>query len=175
MKERFRGLIILLLVIALAGGYMYFRGSKPRQVALTGLLGGEKIGLFESEEFKDYIQKQYGLTMDYRKAGSFDMVKGSLDGQDYLFPASQLASELFIKEGHRAQSDDIVFNTPIVLYSRKAVVDALKKKRHRHRARVRPLRQHGKARQAYRRRHHLGRCGLASTLRQRPRGHHRPE
>lgn len=127
MKERFRGLIILLLVIALAGGYMYFRASKPRQVALTGLLGGEKIGLFESDEFQDYIQKQYGLIMDYRKAGSFDMVQGSLDGQDYLFPASQLASELFVKEGHRAQSDDIVFNTPIVLYSRKAVVDALKK------------------------------------------------
>ncbi|MDO5037892.1 MAG: hypothetical protein Q4E37_06305 [Tissierellia bacterium] len=127
MKERVGGLIILLVVIVAAGAYSFFRGIQPDPVEVTGLLGGEKIGLFESEDFKTYIKDEYGLTMDYRKAGSFDMVQGSLEGQDYLFPASQLAGELFKKEGHQASRTDIVFNTPVVLYSRKPVVEALEK------------------------------------------------
>lgn len=127
MKQKAWGIIILLLVILGAGGYVFITGNGPKETNITGLLGGEKIGLITDEQFKKYVKKEYGLTMDHRKAGSLQMVQGAVDGQDYLFPSSQLALELFKEKGHSSQGDEIVFNTPIVLYSRKMVVDALEK------------------------------------------------
>ena len=125
MKQKAWGVIILVGVILFAGAYMFFNNSKPKEVNITGLLGGEKIGMITNPEFKKYVKKEYGLTMDHRKAGSLQMVEGNTEGQDYLFPSSQLALELFKKNGNSSEVDDIVFNTPIVLYSRKVVVDAL--------------------------------------------------
>lgn len=127
MKNKFWGFIALLLVIAGIFAYSLFRGNKPEPVDITGLLGGEKIGLFENPKFQEYLKNEYNLTMDYRKAGSFEMVKGDLTNQDYLFPSSQLALELFKEEGQKARQDEIIFNTPIVLYSYKPVVESLTK------------------------------------------------
>jgi len=124
-KSQAWGLIILVLVIIIVVVYSSYASSKPKEVELTGLIGGEKIGLVEDPEVKDYLNKEYGLTLDYRKDGSFDMVKGDTSEQDYLFPSSQLALELFQQEGKSSTADDIIFNSPIVLYSRKPVVDAL--------------------------------------------------
>ena len=125
MKKQHIGLIILLAVIFLAGGYTFFQSKQVPETKINGLLGGEKIGLFENETFKKDIHKTHGLTMDYRKAGSYDMVRNPGEGYDYLFPSSQLALELFKKEGGKYTKQDIVFNTPIVLYSRKPIVDVL--------------------------------------------------
>lgn len=127
MKNKLWGLLLLLLVIGGAVAYSIWTGGQQASLEITGLLGGEKIGLFQNKKFKDFVKKNYNLTMDYRKAGSFEMVKGDLTGQDYLFPSSQLALELFKHEGQKASRDEIIFNTPIVLYSYKPVVDALVK------------------------------------------------
>lgn len=125
MKKRYIGLILLLAVAIIALVYQNFLGQRPDDLRITGLLGGEKIGLFESEDFQDYIKDQYGLTMDYRKSGSINMVTGDIEGQDYLFPASQLAAEIYNSNGRPSVRDDIIFNTPIVLYTRSMVVEAL--------------------------------------------------
>lgn len=125
MKKQKAGLLLLLLVIVIAGSYMFFQSNKVEEVKIDGLLGGEKIGLFENEQFKESVKKEYGLSMDYRKAGSYDMVREDNKDYDYLFPSSQLALELYKKNGGKYLQQDIVFNTPIVLYSRKPVVDAL--------------------------------------------------
>lgn len=53
------------------------------------LLVEKKIGLVENQVFKDYIKKDYGLTIDYRKAGSIQMVHENNEKYDYLFPSSQ--------------------------------------------------------------------------------------
>lgn len=124
-KQKYIGLVLLLLVVVLAGAYMLFLGKKPKEVAITGLIGGEKIGLVENPMFEKQVKKEFGLTMDYHKDGSFAMVKGSTENYDYLWPSSHLALELFQKNGASYVSQDVVFNTPIVLYSRKPVVDAL--------------------------------------------------
>jgi len=116
---------MLLVVVVGAVLYVMFLGNRPTQVDITGLLGGEKIGLFENQEFKEQLKKEYNLSMDYRKDGSFNMVQGSTEGFDYLFPANQLALELYEKLGREYTQQDIVLNTPIVLYSRKPAVDAL--------------------------------------------------
>lgn len=131
-KEKWIGLIILTVVVVLSGLYLYGSRVLPQPVELQGLLGGEKIGLFESEEFKKIMNKRFALTLDYRKAGSFAMTEETAKeqnqrGYDYLFPASQLAEEYYKKLGGKMERQDIVFNTPMVIYSRKPVVEALKK------------------------------------------------
>lgn len=126
MKGRLWGILILLLVAGGAVLYSMFSSSQPDPVAITGYLGGEKSGLYSSPVFQEYIDEEYGLSMDYRVVGSFNMVQGDTSGQNYLFPSSQLALELYEQLHGSPVEDDIVFNTPIVLYSRQIVVDALK-------------------------------------------------
>lgn len=125
MKEKKWGFLVLLLVIALAGGYMYWTKQAPEKVEISGFIGGEKIPLVENQNFKDKVKKSYGLSMDYRKEGSLAMAEVNTEGKDYLWPSSQLALELFRKHGGKDLQNEIIFNTPIVLYSRKLVVDAL--------------------------------------------------
>lgn len=126
MKQKLAGILLLLAVIVAAGGYTIY-SKKSEVVTLNGYLGGEKTGLFEDEEVQKLLKKKYQLQFEYSKAGSLDMVTEDQTGMDYLFPSSQTA--LFFYEDFRGQpkQDEIVFNTPIVLYSRKMVVEALEK------------------------------------------------
>ncbi|MDY3947437.1 MAG: substrate-binding domain-containing protein [Ezakiella sp.] len=124
-RNKMWGLIVLLLVIATIIIYSMFNAKKGSEISVKGLIGGEKIGLVESEEFKNIMKKKYNIKFDYRKAGSFEMVQSFDDSWDYLFPSSQLALELFHSLGKKDSKNEIVLNTPIVLYSRQLVVDAL--------------------------------------------------
>lgn len=126
MRNRVWGILILLAVVGIAVAYTFIDSNQVAPVTITGYLGGEKSGLYNNEDFKEYIDEEYGLTMDYRVVGSYNMVQGDTTGQDYLFPSSQLALELFEQIGGQPVAEDIVFNTPIVLYSRQVVVDALR-------------------------------------------------
>lgn len=125
MKSATKGLIVLLAVIAVAVGYTFLMKSQPDKIHLNGYLGGEKIGLLEDTEIQDVLKKNYGITFTYQKAGSLDMVKADHSGKNYLFPSSQTALDLYEKTVGKPMRSQIVFNTPIVLYSRKLVVDAL--------------------------------------------------
>lgn len=124
MKPKLIGALILAAVVVMSGLFMVFtRNSEAR--TLSGYLGGEKIGLFEDEEIADYIKKNYHLRFDYSRAGSLDMVTADLLGRDYLFPSSQTAMQYYNAVHGSAAEEEIVFNTPIVLYSHKMVADAL--------------------------------------------------
>ena len=94
------------------------------QVSITGYLGGEKIGLFDDAKFKALAAKQ-GIAIDYRKAGSLAMMDADRKGMDYMFPSSRAAVEYGNAKGVKAPQSDIVFNSPIVLYTHKAVADGL--------------------------------------------------
>ncbi len=126
MKPKIIGALILAVAAAAAGLYLIFNQS-TQTTTLTGYLGGEKIGLFEDEEIKNYIKKQYHLEFDYSRAGSLDMVTADLSGRNYLFPSSQTALEYYNEIHGSSKADEIVFNTPIVLYSHKIIADALEK------------------------------------------------
>lgn len=125
MKSKYWGILILVLVAVGAVVYPMVKPDTKPEVKITGYLGGEKKGLLSDPEFKKLIQKKHHLTMDYKVLGSLEMVHTDSQDQDYLFPSSQLALELFHQQGKQAQQDEIIFNSPIVLYSRKKVVDAL--------------------------------------------------
>lgn len=125
MKKRFV-LILILVIISLGAAYLQTNmEALPNELRITGLVGGEKIGLFENKNFQNYLKDNYNLKIDYRKAGSIDMVQGDMEGLDYLFPASQMANELYKLNSRPSVEDDIVFNTPVVLYTRDKVSQAL--------------------------------------------------
>ena len=127
MKQKLAGIILLVVVILAAGGYVTFL-EKNQVTVLNGYLGGEKVGLFEDEEVLQILKKRYHLQFDYAKAGSLDMVTEDATGLNYLFPSSQTALSFYEDEKGEPVKNEIIFNTPIVLYSHKIVVDALEKK-----------------------------------------------
>lgn len=124
MKTKLTGLAILILVIIAAVVYVFFP-RKNQTAEISGYLGGEKIGLLEDEEVQDILKGRYHLVIDYSKAGSLDMITADFTDRDYLFPSNQTALELYEEiHGDPVQSQ-IIFNTPIVLYTRSAVAKAL--------------------------------------------------
>ena len=115
---------------SIIAGTLVWRQAQPKPAApvetvkVNGYLGGEKIGLFDDPDFAKPAAAQ-GLSIDYRKAGSLAMMTSDMKGMDYLFPSSRAAVEYGIAQGVKATQSDIVFNSPIVLYTHKAVADGL--------------------------------------------------
>ena len=127
MKTKLIGIAIL-LVMVLAGGSYYFYRNQTTFTTLNGYLGGEKIGLFEDEAVQEILRKEYHLELNYSRAGSLDMITADLSGRDYLFPSSQTALEYYEDTYGKPIANEIIFNTPIVLYSHQIVADALMQK-----------------------------------------------
>lgn len=124
MKTKLIGIAVLLAVILAGGGYYFYR-NQTTVTTLNGYLGGEKIGLFEDKEVQDIIRREYHLELDYSRAGSMDMVTADFADRDYLFPSSQTALEYYNETHGKPDASEIIFNTPIVLYTHKIVADAL--------------------------------------------------
>ena len=124
MKSKILGSLILLIMVLTGTGYFIYQ-QNAAVTTLDGYLGGEKIGLFEDKEIHKILKSGFHLVMEYSKAGSFDMVKADSTDRNYLFPSSQTAFEYYQEVKGTPVSNEIIFNTPLVLYTHKAVVDAL--------------------------------------------------
>lgn len=125
MKARNIGLILLLVIIIAVGGYSLYTGTRKQEISVTGYIGGEKIGLVDDPEVIKLLKDKYAITLDYQKAGSLDMIRLDHSGRDYLWPSSQTALDLYEKTYGKPSRSEIIFNTPIVLYTRRIVADAL--------------------------------------------------
>lgn len=124
MKTKLIGLAILAVVVIGAAAYVFI--SKGNDVVeISGFVGGEKIGLLEDEEVQDIVRDDYGLSIDYAKAGSIEMISIDTEGKDFLFPSNQTALELYEKQIGSPVKSEIIFNTPIVLYTRAEIADAM--------------------------------------------------
>ncbi|NLZ70632.1 MAG: hypothetical protein GX907_04790 [Clostridiaceae bacterium] len=121
------GFAVLLITVAAIIVVNIIMSGRPDQAMLKGYLGGEKIGIFEDEEIGNYIKKTYGLTLNYQKAGSYDMMSLDHSKVNYLFPASQSAFEYYKTLHGKTPKNDIIYNTPLVIYSRTKIVEALQK------------------------------------------------
>lgn len=125
MKTKMLGVILLVLIIAGGIAYQQFF-SAPKTIELKGYVGGEKLALLENPEVKTILQKKYGLVLNTSKAGSIEMVKEQPTADiDFLWPSSQVALEFFKMKNYPLLKNEIIFNSPIVLYSWDIVVDAL--------------------------------------------------
>jgi hypothetical protein len=130
------GLAILALVVLAVAGYQLrtkgrgaggpgIGGSGGGEIVARGLVGGEKAGLLKDPAIQKLLQERAGLTVDYTRAGSIDMVKGNVTGKDFLWPSSQIALELYRARGGKEAKADVLLNSPMVLYSRQMVTQAL--------------------------------------------------
>ena len=125
MKNKLIGIVILVLIIAGAVVYQQFF-SAPKTTAVKGYVGGEKIAFLENVKIQDILRKKYGIELDVTKAGSIEMVKETPASEiDLLWPSSQVALELFKLNNFPLVKSEIIFNSPIVLYSWDIVTEAL--------------------------------------------------
>lgn len=125
MKTKWIGLALLLVVALGAVGYGWF--SHTQQVTeIQGSVGGEKIDLLEDEEVQQILRDRYKLSVEYTREGSMEMVSQDTSGQNFLFPSNQTALELYEQNFGSPKASEIVFNTPLVLYTHTPVAEALK-------------------------------------------------
>ena len=126
MKSKIVGGIILLLVIIVIIAFQFVNVNKPEEITVSGYLGGEKEGLMQDEEVKKILKDKYGITVEYTQAGSIVMIDQDSSDKDYLFPSSQTALELFNQtKSDKLYKSEIVFNSPIVIYTWKPIAEAL--------------------------------------------------
>ena len=125
------GIVVLLLV---AGGvvvYQFVLGdglSRPTGPVTTvsGLIGTEKSDFLNNEEIQDILRRRYGIEIDFRGAGSLEMIDMDHTGLDFLWPSSEVAVELYkLRVGADSAGSRVVFNSPIVMYSWPPVVEAM--------------------------------------------------
>lgn len=134
MKNNLIGAGVLLFIVIIAIVYTSTRSKRGSQskgpketVTFTGEIGGEKKGFLQNEKVIDFLQRRHGVKLEFNKAGSIEMVAGNIkENLDFLWPSSQVALELF-KNLHAAKyrKSEIIFNSPIVLYSWDIVTEAL--------------------------------------------------
>ena len=124
MKKKLIGLILLILIMITIGVIWLLKGRAPETSAVNGYVGGEKIEFLEDPEVQSILEEKYGLEADYAKAGSLDMMTADMTGMDYLFPSSSIAEEYYEDLNGRPLQSEIILNTPIVLYTHRAVLDA---------------------------------------------------
>ncbi len=95
-------------------------------VTLRGFVGGEKINFLRDPDVVKILRERYGLDVNFDRRGSLEMVEQPLPaGQDFLWPSSQVALELFKESKRPFLQADIIFNSPIILYSWASVTEAL--------------------------------------------------
>ena len=147
-KGRGAGLIIFLLVVAVAGGYEVLRSPASEAsvregrglgeavarlfggtTEVSGFIGSEKANFLNNRAVQEILADRYGLEVSFRRAGSFEMLGLPHDGLDFLWPSSQVALENYRLDFGTPLADAIIFNSPIVMYSWTPVVNELGSRR----------------------------------------------
>lgn len=140
MSKKLIGLLVFVVGIGLAVGVVFFGGGNggtgdaltnairgPQLTRVVAFIGGEKRLLLEDEKVREILRDKRNLIIDARKAGSLEMAETDLRNQkpDLLWPGSQIAAEVVKSKGVRPSAEDIVFSTPVVMFSWSPVADAL--------------------------------------------------
>ena len=95
-------------------------------ITIAGYVGGEKMDLLQNDKIRRILADKYRLAVNPTKAGSIDMASSmDLSGKDFIWPSNDFAVELFRRQGGKARKDQIVFNSPIVIYTGWNIANAL--------------------------------------------------
>ena len=111
--------IIAIVVLGIIGvvAWQQWRTHKPA-VELKGTVGGEKVALMEDPQVADIFKKRFNLSLKVSKAGSIEMVERDPGQNDFLFPGSQIATEMFKSDkGRKVAESQTVLRSPLVIYS----------------------------------------------------------
>lgn len=116
----------LYLVSMFGGDELLKKSPKLTKITVTGYVGGEKMNLLANPEITELLRTRHGITVDAKKAGSIAMCTTlPTEGMDFLWPSNQVAAEMFRNRGGQAKGEEIVFNSPMVLYTWGPIGDAL--------------------------------------------------
>jgi hypothetical protein len=103
-----------------------YAGPAGSALTLSCYVGGEKMQLLQNEKIVRILAEKYHIAVNPVKAGSIDMVSDmDLTGKDFVWPSNDFTVELFKAKGHKSRKDQIVFNSPIVIYTGWNIADAL--------------------------------------------------
>ncbi|MBK8804537.1 MAG: substrate-binding domain-containing protein [Fibrobacteres bacterium] len=133
MKSRIVGILLLVAMIAGAVWYKFSRGQTGSIAVgpvrtIQGVVGGEKTSFLEDSLVRQILAERYGIAIQYTKAGSIEMARGPVQGMDFIWPSSQTALEVFRERNAAAiLRSEVVFNSPLVLYSWDSVAAAMEK------------------------------------------------
>ena len=136
ISRRAFGIGLLAASAAGTGGYVYLRqhpeiaGKFGEPKKLFGFAGGEKEGFLANARVRSVLERRFGLVLDARRAGSVEMVRERtlLDQKpQFLWPSSSVLVELARNSGVKISRDQVIFNSPIVLYSWDRIADGLVK------------------------------------------------
>ncbi|WP_413993252.1 hypothetical protein ACMDCR_14885 [Labrys okinawensis] len=125
INRRAFGLGLLGLSVAGTGAIVYgrnsplLRGYFGEATKLFGFIGGEKEGFLADPDVVSALRRQ-GLELDARRAGSVEMSRerAILDqNPQFLWPSSNGFVDLARQNGVRIQRDQVILNSPIVVYS----------------------------------------------------------
>jgi hypothetical protein len=130
--RQYAGLSILLVVSVIVALYMVLPdpatpgATEPvDDITVKGIIGG-KIAFFQDPSVIEILKEKYGLTVEYKRVPSIDMVEECVDGLDYCWPSSQIAGELIgQKFAPVSLRSEIIFNSPITFYTWAPIADAL--------------------------------------------------
>jgi hypothetical protein len=128
------GLGVLGLSAAATGAYIFMRGRPDMRgivgetATLTGYAGGEKMAFIQNPKTVQALKRR-GLVMNADREGSVDQVRDpTLLGRkpQFLWPSSAPLVEL-AKKNAKVLKDQVIFNSPIVIYSWAPIADGLVK------------------------------------------------
>jgi hypothetical protein len=104
------------------------RGLVGESATLNGYAGGEKMAFIQNPKTVQALKRR-GLLMDADREGSVDQVRDpTLLGRkpQFLWPSSAPLVEL-AKKNAKVVKDQVIFNSPIVIYSWAPIADGLVK------------------------------------------------
>ena len=127
MTHKQIGLALLALAVIIGVVWKFFGENQTPPNPVKGFIGSEKAGFFEDDRVKKILAERYGITVDYIRAGSIEMVQENPQGYDFLFPSSEVAVEIFQSLNKKAVKIETIFYSPIVFYSWDIVTEALMK------------------------------------------------
>jgi hypothetical protein len=135
ISRRAFGLGLLGAAAAGTGGYLTLKdrpelqGLLGQRTTLFGFVGGEKSSFLADPDVIDALGG-YGLQLDARVAGSVEMVREPAilsQKPQFLWPSSSIMVDLARRSGVSIRKDQVVLNSPMVVYTWVPVVDGLTK------------------------------------------------
>lgn len=136
ISRRALGVGLIAASAAATGGYLYLRnhpevaGHLGKARNLFGFAGGEKEGFLANTRVRTSLERRFGLVLDARRAGSVEMVREHtlIDQKpQFLWPSSSVLVEVARSSGLKISRDQVIFNSPIVLYSWDRIAEGLVK------------------------------------------------
>jgi hypothetical protein len=132
ISRRAFGVGLVAASVAGTGAYLYLRehpeiaGRFGEPKKLFGFAGAE--GFLANARVRDLLERRFGLVLDARRAGSVEMVRepALLDQHpQFLWPSSSVLVEVARNSGLKLSRDQVIFTSPIVIYSWDRVADGL--------------------------------------------------